>query len=124
MRTIVYGGQVERIVQIAEAGTVVINQGIPLSIGLTAVIIGIISLTILVISKIPKPIPPMSQGGFNVAVAEFAMIDSNGNITSSDNVSRQFSDGLFNTIENETKQLPSAFQIELRGPKARGTTSA
>ena len=120
MRAIIYGGKVERLVQIAQAGTVVINnQGIPLPIGLTAVILGVIAVTILVISKMPKPTPPMGQGGFNVAVAEFAMIDSKGKLTSSD-VTRQFSDGLFNTIENETKQLPAALQVELRDPKDVG----
>jgi tetratricopeptide (TPR) repeat protein len=122
MRTIIYGGQVERLVQIAEAGTVIINQGIPLPIGLSAIIIGVISLTVLVISKLPKPTPPMSPGGFNVAVAEFAMIDSNGKVTSSD-VSREFSNALYTTIETEIKRLPAALQVELRGPNDVGVVA-
>src|SRR6185436_9926606 len=66
----------------------------------------------------PKPLPPMGDG-FNVAVAEFAMLDSKGNVTSSD-ISRQFSEGLFNTINNETKLLPTALSVELRGPQDVG----
>jgi tetratricopeptide (TPR) repeat protein len=119
MRTIISGGHIERLIQIASANTVNINPGIPLPVGLAAVVIGVISLTILLISILPPGTPPMSKNGFNVAVAEFAMIDSNGKETSSD-ISRQFSDGLFTTIENETNQLPAALQVELRGPKDVG----
>jgi len=116
MRAIIYGGKVERLVQVAQAGTLVINnQGIPLPIGLTAVVFGVIAVTILVISRIPRQTPAMSRDGFNVAVAEFALIDSNDNATASE-ISSQFSDGIFETIENESKQLSAAFDIETRGP--------
>jgi tetratricopeptide (TPR) repeat protein len=119
LRTSISGGHVERLIQIASANTVNINPGIPLPIGLAAVIVGVIAVTILLISNLPKRTPPMSENGFNVAVAGFAMIDAKGEASSSE-ISRQFSDGLFATIENETKQLPPALQIELRGPKDVG----
>jgi tetratricopeptide (TPR) repeat protein len=119
MRTIISGGHIERLIQIASVKTLNINSGIPLPVGLAAVIIGVISLTVLLISMLPDGPHAMSENGFNVAVAEFAMIDSNGKETSSE-ISRQFSDGLFTTIENETKQLPAALQVELRGPKDVG----
>lgn len=120
VRAIIYGGKVERLVQVAQAGIVVINNsGIPLSIGLTAVIFGVIAVTILMMSKLPRPTPPMGPDGFNVAVAEFAMVDSNGKVTSSE-ISSKFSDGLFTTIANETRQLPAALQVGLRGPNDVG----
>jgi hypothetical protein len=54
MRTIISGGHIERLIQIASANTVNINPGIPLPVGLAAVIIGIVSLTILILSILPK----------------------------------------------------------------------
>jgi tetratricopeptide (TPR) repeat protein len=114
MRALVYGGQVGQITQIAGS----VTYGIPMWIGLTAVIFSVISVGALVLSIIPKPLPPMGNG-FNVAVAEFAMFDSKGHISSSD-VSRQFSAGLYTTINNETKLLPTALSVELRGPKDVG----
>jgi hypothetical protein len=64
---------------------------------------------------IPKPLPSMGQG-FNVAVAEFVMVDANDETRTSD-VSSQFSDGLFETIENGVKALPPSLAFDLRGPK-------
>jgi hypothetical protein len=118
MRATIYGGRVDRLIQIAEAGTVNIFLGMPIWMGLSAVIIAVIAVGALVLTLIPKPLPPMGNG-FNVAVAEFAMLAPNGHTTSSD-ISRQFSDGLFTTIENETKLLPTALRVELRGPKDVG----
>jgi hypothetical protein len=116
IRAIIYGGEVKRIMQIAHVGT--LNQGMPWQVGVTAVVFSVISIGALILSIIPKPLPPMGES-FNVAVAEFAMLDSNGHISSSD-VSRQFSAGLYTTINNETKLLPTALSVELRGPKDVG----
>jgi tetratricopeptide (TPR) repeat protein len=58
-------------------------------------------------------------GGFNIAVAEFAMIDASGHVTSSE-VGLQFSNDLFETIETDVKRLPPALSIELRKPEDVG----
>lgn len=118
MRANIYGGRVDRLIQIAEAGTVNIFFGMPVWIGLSAVITAVLAVSGLVLTLIPKPLPPMGKG-FNVAVAEFVMVDPSGKVSSSE-ISRQFSESLFNTIENETRSLPAALAIEFRGPKAIG----
>jgi len=118
IHTIFNKGYIRRFIQIARAGMVIVYEGMPWPVGIVAVVLSVISAGALLLSKLPKPLPPMGNG-FNIAVAEFAMFDSKGKISSSE-ISRQFSEGLFNTVNSETKLLPTALSIELRGPKDVG----
>lgn len=61
---------------------------------------------------------PMGPG-FNIAVAEFAVLDENGSLGSKEK-GLAISQGLYDSIQNTLKSLPPALKYETRGPRAIG----
>jgi tetratricopeptide (TPR) repeat protein len=118
MRAIIYGGKVERLVQIAEAGTVVINPGFPFWMGISLLVVAVVAVGSLALVLIPKPLPPMA-GRFNVAVAQFVLLDDRGHyqVTAG---SREFSNWLFQSIKAQVEQLDPALNADARGPDQIG----
>jgi tetratricopeptide (TPR) repeat protein len=122
LRAEVYGGQVERIIQIASVGTLVVSPPArrrtwrfwAALAGAAVVLLGSGILLDVFILRI-RPMAP----GFNVAVAEFAEQDEQGNLRRTDQ-GMNFSLGLYNTIENGRKQRDPASQFDTRGPKEIG----
>lgn len=116
LRTVVYGGQVERIIQIAQAGTVIVSpreqKGLRYWPILTAlvVIVGLSAFWLLHNRLSPMP------DGFNIAVAQFAMRDATGQLPLAP-ASQEVSDWLFEAITKEVNLLPSPIRVNLRGPK-------
>jgi|GEM_PF-1556741 len=63
----------------------------------------------------PTPIPPMPSSGFNIAVAQFSLLDATGHLTSTEE-SREVSGWLFDAITKEIDLLPSSLRANKRGP--------
>jgi tetratricopeptide (TPR) repeat protein len=122
--TEVSGSYVEKLIQIAKANLVQIVFPPPQRpkpfwfwaglAGVAVIIIGGLILAWLLLSQLP-PMP----GGFNVAVAEFTMLNDDERITSTD-VSQDLSVWLFEAIKKETDQLPASLRVNTRGPDEVG----
>lgn len=89
--------------------------------GSVAFLASVVALVVLTIGWlmwdrfVPKEIPPMGSG-FNIAVAEFVVLDD----TVPPATGAEFSDWLFNAIEREMEQLPPALSVNTRGPGDTG----
>ncbi len=123
LRTVIQGGHVERIIQIAQAGTVIVaptptrySKRFWVTI---ASIVGVIVVGAVLFIVIPKPLPPMPDG-FNVAVATFGEQAADGTIKVTED-SAKLSDWLFSAITQANAQLPTSIKVNLpRGPNQTG----
>ncbi len=67
----------------------------------------------------PAPVTPMPNGFFNIAMAQFAEIDSTGHVTATQ-ASRELSDWLYVAIQDQLNQFPD-LSANYRGPQEIGT---
>jgi tetratricopeptide (TPR) repeat protein len=86
---------------------------------LVAVLLGLVAVAALIFGLFIY-VPPMPASSFNVAVAQFAAIETDGHLTKTDE-SQRVSQWLFEAIRTEVDQLPPALHRgEVRKPSKTG----
>jgi tetratricopeptide (TPR) repeat protein len=118
LRAEIYGGRVERLIQIAEVGTLElapprVKRSRRFYAAMAAMAVVLLVAALVVAARLTRP-KPMGEG-FNVAVAPFTEVDQSGREQVTE-LSRDFSQVLLDSIQREIDLLPVTLQTDLRGP--------